>query len=508
MTPPAESGSQGVPHPGKAGLLFYAACAAILLCAAYVRFASLGGAPLHFDESTAARIVGYWLDGGDHAFNPVHFHGPLLGELGALSARLNGESSWHTLDILPLRCLPALAGLGVVALCLSAAPLSGRGPALCSAAFVALSPFVVHCNRLFIHESLLALFLAGALLLLAADTGSSRLWRPAAIGICLGLAAATRETFLVTIFSWAIAAFFLRPRISPKWSFGRMAIAGGVFLLVVCLVYSDFGMNPRGIPDFISTYWRYETTAGHEKPALYYARLFLSPSHHGRLWWWQGGVVLLGVAAIFMGRSREKNAARFCFFSGLLQAAVYSVIAYKTPWLMLVPWLHFLVAAGFGAAALLGTRPAVRVPSAALLGGLLAFQGLQAWRVAFRYPSDARNPFAYVPTSPGVGEWTGRAVRWLRDSGDAGGTVAVIGPRYWPLPWYLRGLPEVGYWPSPPRDMARYPLVIAMPDVSLAVGELLATTHTAVPEGLRGDTPVLVFFRNDIWQKNTGSQKP
>jgi hypothetical protein len=139
-----------------------------------------------------------------------------------------------------------------------------------------------------------------------------------------------------------------------------------------------------------------------------------------------------------------------------------------------------------------------------VLAALLAWDLAQSRLAAFRFPSDDRNPFAYVPTAPGVGRWTGRFVGWVLERGEPGAVAGVIGARYWPLPWYLRGLPKVGYWAALPEGGEAMPLVVAMPDAAEAVSLALAETHCAVPEGLRTDTPVLVFVRNDIWEARVG----
>lgn len=506
--------------------LFVFAGIGIFLLAAWLRLAGLSTAPLHFDEAVQARIAASHLDApmprsngqagdAETVFNPRHFHGPLPGYAAAATARLAGEKTWQALTKGALRIVPAVSGLAVVLLLLGSAPLIGRIAALWAAAFAAVSPFLVHYNRLFIHENLLALFLMAALFLLGL---SSKYRVPVwTVGIFLGLAAATKETFVLAPVSWAIAAMVVYP--SPASWFRshlpQLLAAGAAFLAVIFVFYSGFGARPAGMLDFFSTYWSYQLGEGHEKSSGYYAGLFLLPSHYGRLWWWQGGMILLAAVSLFQkpDATPVPAAARFCFLAGLLQAGAYSLLPYKTPWLMTVPWLHFLLAAGMGSAALASCeafgkcRPLLRAAAAALLVGLLAFQGLQAWRVAFRYPSDTRNPFAYVPTAPGIESWTARSVRWLKSGDWIKDTVSVIGPAYWPLPWYLRDVPHVGYWPGPPDGISGHAMVIAMPGFAPLLSVELAKTHVAVPEGLRSDTPVLVFVRKDIWEARCGDAR-
>jgi uncharacterized protein (TIGR03663 family) len=486
--------------------LFLALAGAALALSAWLRFAALDRAPLHADESTGAKIVGTYLATGGLRFDPKHFHGPLLHRIGGAASRLAGSTGWGDLEIGPLRAVAASAGCLLVLCALAFAPLVGRGPALAAGAFLGFSPPLVHFSRIYIHETLLAVCAAAALL------AAARWWRrpgvlPALLcGLALGLAAATRETFVLAPAGWMAAALALRLRpAAPARAWVRHGIlCAAVAAAVAAIFYGEFGARPSGIADFAATYLGYEVTPGHEKPPGYYAALMLGPHFHGRLRWWTGGTLVLA-AFSFLLPGRGGVAGRFLFLAGLAQGAVYSCIAYKVPWLMVVPWAHIAASAGCCAAGWAAEGPALRrAVAGVVLAALLAWDLAQSRLAAFRFPSDDRNPFAYVPTAPGVGRWTGRFVGWVLERGEPGAVAGVIGARYWPLPWYLRGLPKVGYWAALPEGGEAMPLVVAMPDAAEAVSLALAETHCAVPEGLRTDTPVLVFVRNDIWEARVG----
>jgi predicted membrane-bound mannosyltransferase len=91
-----------------------------------------------------------------------------------------------------------------------------------------------------------------------------------------------------------------------------------------------------------------------------------------------------------------------------------------------------------------------RIGAALLLVGLIGESVWQTRQAAFRLPADPRSPFAYVHSSPDV-----LKVRPLADAALArhpGDVVKVVSEEYWPLPWYLRHLANVGYWNTPPAD--------------------------------------------------------
>jgi predicted membrane-bound mannosyltransferase len=110
----------------------------------------------------------------------------------------------------------------------------------------------------------------------------------------------------------------------------------------------------------------------------------------------------------------------------------------------------------------------------------------------FLRPADARNPFAYVHSSPDV-----RKLRELAEAALArqpAGIIRVISEEYWPLPWYLRTVPatSVGYWPAPPAacDGA---LVIASAAQAVAVRARLRGDYHESYLGLRPGFLCVVF---------------
>jgi len=76
-------------------------------------------------------------------------------------------------------------------------------------------------------------------------------------------------------------------------------------------------------------------------------------------------------------------------------------------------------------------------------------QAHQTRLAAFLRPADARNPYAYVHSSPDVLELT--ALAGATHTQTPNGIIRVISEEYWPIPWYLRALPanSIGYWPHP-----------------------------------------------------------
>jgi uncharacterized protein (TIGR03663 family) len=487
----------------------------VLAVALVPRTANLGERPVHADEATGARITARLMESGDYRFDPHHYHGPTLGALGALTARAAGASGWRDLEITPLRVVPVVAGVLVVMLPLLGRRRYGDVPMLAAAMLLACSPLLVYFSRMYIHEMLLALF--GGLALWQA-TGTRARWLA---GLWVGLMYATKETFAISMIAWAAAAAAVylmekrgRPDLQAVWAAcWRDVLAGGALAMVVALVaYTGGFRNWQGAVDAVRTYFIYETVAGHDKPFGWYAQLMVWPELRGGHRWGEPLVALLGMAAVLVALRpgalprASRLAVMFLGISALAHLLVYSVISYKTPWLMVLPWAHVAVLGGFAFChPWLERRRVFAVAAALVLAVTVAAQFSQVARSSFRYASDSRNPLAYPATSSDITTMEA----WISALDEAAPwqsiePIGVIGADYWPLPWYLRHHQHVGYWAEPPENLARLPLVFDLAGIDAILGD----THVPIPRGLRDGLPVTAWVREDFWDAFITAEPP
>jgi len=505
----------------KSRLLFYILGAVtVLAVAGWLRFDTLNERPLHFDEGINARILAERLEHQTYEFNPSHFHGPLLSVAALQTARLRGESSWPELTVPTLRLTVAVCGLLLVVVTFLFRPLLRPGAGLAAAAFVATSPLLVYYSGMFIHEIPFALFGAISLMALLALLERPCLLYAALFGAGAGLMASTRETVVISLLAWAIASLiWLRQTHSGssvkelarhvwKVKVPLLVFAAALGLVLVVIHYSDFMRHPAGVLEFFKTFFVYTPEAGHEKPASYFVQLLLWPKVSGGVWWTEIGVLLFALYGYFRYPAGTcRVACWFLFHAGLIHFVVYSLIAYKTPWLVCLAWVHLCLAAGMGVVQLLvEARGRWKIPAAALVLAVLCWQGVQSHRVISRFASDARNPYAYVPTSIDLVRMTD----WLdglaeRNPELNAEPVAVVGSYYWPLPWYLRGFDRIGYWKETPEGSANMPLLLVLPADEL---DALEATHVLFPRGLRHEVPVTVAIRKDIWERELLNDAP
>ncbi|MEI6604972.1 MAG: flippase activity-associated protein Agl23 [Verrucomicrobiota bacterium] len=483
----------------------------IFAIGALLRFDGLASRPFHCDEATGARITARRMESGNSQFDPQHFHGPLLSSLAMPLCRARGETCWQDLTKGSLRLVPAIAGCLLVLLPLAWRRRWGDAPMLLAAALLATSPLLVYYSRMFIHESLFGLL--GMLTLMVALTKPK--W--GLPGVCLGLMFATRETFVISTLAWLGAAglvalgrreWWTHASLSGAWRMWRgpllFSLASAV--LTAGYFYSDGLHHPAGILDAVRTFFVYKTGAGHDKPFFYYLNFLTVPHKSGGVWWYGTPVAvlaLLAFAASFRRGAMDEKlrlTSRFLGYAALGHFIIYGLIAYKTPWLMVLPWAHVCVLAGLNLAGLAGMRRLWQVALLVLVCLALASQYRQTRYAIGRLASDARNPFAYVPTRrdlESVESWLPQlAAKAPQHTVEP---LAVIGSGYWPLPWYLRSFKAIGYWQEPPPNIADFAIVFCVPESTAAVMTQLATTHQLLLRGLRDNVALSMFIRNDIW---------
>lgn len=471
--------------------------ALIALVALGLRTIDLGRRPMHADEGNQGVKTGELLEQGRYAFDPRDHHGPTLYYAAAGAAQLRGQRTLAGLSEITLRLVPALFGTAsVILLAWLAAPL-GRWPALAAALLAAVAPPAVYYSRYFIQESLLVTFTLATLLCLRRwwQSGLTR-WALAA-GVGAGLMQATKATAPLFLCAAALALLVTRAGARPATRRpGRDALAAaGAALLAAALLYASFGINPSGLRDALGTYahalTRFGSDApptGHEKPWWYYLSLF-GLLREGGLLWHQAAFSVLALAGTGLACVRREPFPRAVALYGVLILAVFSALPYKTPWhaVHFVPVFALLAAVALSAVShLCCGRPIAAAIAFATAGTLLH----QTRLTSFLRPADWRNPWAYVHSSPDVLKF--RALVDAARSQSPGQPIRVISEEYWPLPWYLRGLAEVGYWHAPPADCDGA-LVISSSNQAEAVRARLHRTYRESFLGLRPGVVLVVF---------------
>ena len=411
---------------------------------------------MHTDEAVNAYIVGQLLAGKSFAYDSRDRHGPMLAVLALPLARLQGAKAFSDLTESELRLTTVLAGTVTILLFGAAVEMFGFVPCLIAALLFACAPLSVYYDRYFIHESLFVAATFGLILSVWCACKTHSAWQAALTGACAALMLASKETALLHFFALAVAAIVFwrwnlrgkRPRL--VWKPRAFLAAAAVFLLMSILLFTWFGSNWKSLSELLHAAPNVFARAGgegHQKPFWYFAQLLTGG-------WSGGAIVTLACIGWFQTmRTRDQSAYGFLAFYALFVTILYSLIPYKTPWLALNFWLPIAVFAGLAIESLWRMPAKYPVRRTAIRAASILITVLAAILIAhdtgqrvFLHPADEANPYAYAHTSEDILGLPAEIERLGRQNGIAVPRIAVVAADPWPLPWYLRHFPNVGFW--------------------------------------------------------------
>jgi uncharacterized protein (TIGR03663 family) len=529
----------------KAAVWLIVAFAAIFAVAVAFRTPKLAERPFHGDEAVQAFKAGQELyEKGVYAYDPEEYHGPTLYYLTVPVLRLCGVKDFADTNEIHYRLVPVIFGLATILCLWGMRDGLGRRATTVAALLTALSPAIVFYNRYYIQESLLVFFTFTTLMAGWRYTRRRNTLWAVMCGASLGMMHSTKETCVITYLG--VAAAFL---LTPLWAWlhdeehplNRLLRRGqsedlrprlvrhvlaflGAGALVSMTFFSSFFTNLQGIVDSVMTYTVYinravDTGIHHHEP-LYYLKLFAYTHRAAGPWWSEGlilGLAAIGAAsALFRhdhdGKPGNVHFLRFVAVYAVVTTIIYSSIQYKTPWSFLSTFQSMILLAGAGAVVLLRFIPnlpagarAFRYAPKAVVGIVLALLaahlGWQAYLANFDYYDDPRNPYVYAHPVSGV-KRLGARVQGVAEYHPKGREMVVksITPElnYWPLPWYLRQFPNVGYWLEIPEDCDA-PAVITTPRAAREVHARFKDEYISSFYGLRPGVNLILFIRQDIW---------
>ncbi len=466
---------------------------AIIALAFALRVAWLDLKPAHFDEGVNGAFVDAMTHQGYNAYDPTNFHGPLHFYILFVSQTLFGRSLWA------LRMPLVLFSTASVGMMLAFRRHLGIGACLLAALAMAISPAFSFYGRYAIHESAFVFFLMLATWGLAglwSRGATTHLW---ATGLGITGAVLTKETYVVHLFALGGAAAVVwwsggRARVAgQQWKVGDLGAVAAVCAGLIVFFYSGGFLNWESVPGLWRTFAPWLATgtkgeSGHEKDWWYWLSLL------GRYEW----PALLGLIVTLRISWRGTNLiARGLAVMSLATLAVYSAIAYKTPWcLIALAWpLHLL----FGYTVLRAARRVDGWFPWLIAGPALAVSLALALQLNFRKFTDETEPYVYVQTLPDI-EKVLTPLRTLvaRDSVARHLLGHVVMADTHPLPWLLGDYPHVVFldFDALPESLDAAFLLIDE-QLQETIEPLLRHTYFFEPLRLRGqsDGTALLYLR-------------
>lgn len=494
--------------------------------AADFRLPYLAERPMHADEAIlATKYVDFWKT-AVFQYDNKDYHGPGLHNLTRAFGWVSRWSHPDQLNDAKLRRVVAVCGILLIALTLLAADGLGRLGTALGMLLLAVSPMEVFYSRYFIMEVPLVFWVAVFLFSCWRYTQSLNAKWLILAGGALGFQHATKETFVLNfgaaVCGWiavkvVCGSFSARPTNRLSLSPAKRGVAKPwLWVLIVGLIvsvslYSSGFKNWQAVKDSFTTYGHYLNRSegvGHEKPWHYYLTLVFW--RKDGLLWSEGLIGMLGIVGManaLLGTHRNNARQAFLVFLTIYTLAlftVYSLLSYKTPWCILGAQYSLTLLAGVGAAVLWHA-----IEGRIAKGIYIGVMTVGIWHLCkqtdlatHEYRTDPRNPYVYSHTSTNVPQLVARLQEFakLRPHGLS---VQVIDRDYgWPLPWYLRKMPNIGYQFDVPAQLDAA-VIIADSDKKEEVAAKLGgrAYESSSIYGLRPNVMLVMFVEQSLWNE-------
>ncbi|HZF39472.1 MAG TPA: flippase activity-associated protein Agl23 [Blastocatellia bacterium] len=513
-----------------------------VIVAVWLRFDQISVKPFHHDEGVNSHFLLNLANHGEYKYNPENYHGPTLYYFAFLALRVFGASD------LALRFTPALFGVLTALMVWLLRKHLGLIGTPVAAFLMAVSPGLVYFSRDFIHEMPFGCFSLGVVVGAWRYVESKNFTWLALAATSAGLLFATKETAIVTAVVMIIAALcaeaweirrrlavmrgivpanfareFRRDWMEVAPSLDHALAAVMIFVFINIFFYSSFFTNWQGVQDAVKSI------------ALWTSR---RNSEHVKGFWYYIGVLpklelplLIGslLAGIFIAR----RGTRFWLFIAawtLGLTLAYSIIGYKTPWLMISFLIPMALLSGHAAQRIYGaaTLISLRLLWAAALVVVLIFNVRLAWTVNFDKYDDNSNGSGYftragrrldlIPYVDGLYGYvyaqTDRdifeLIQTIKSETDklpsgADTPIYVAMPEYWPLPWHLRDYKNASYSGSLPAaggpSQISQPIIIANVNQQSILNGMPGWRELPRAFKLRPGVELVIYVRDDAEQR-------
>ena len=446
----------------------------IFLIAAVLRLYDLDLVPLHHDEGVNGNFLVRLVREGAYTYDPQNYHGPTLYYFSALipwiAKVLFGSAARdnYGLTTFMIRLVPVVFGLATIGLVFLLRRRLGTVGTLAAALMLALSPGAVYLSRYYIHETLFLFFTLGIVVAAVRfyDERNPAYLMPGAASAALLFA--TKETAMISVGVLLIAlgmtwAYMRLIRSTSKSRNSRrnratqrlidelggnkilvtnIGLAVVVFVVLYVLFYSSFFTNSKGISASLQTFaiWTKTGQEAHVHPAWMYL-VWLARQ--------ESPLLFLGAAGAAIAVLRPRNLfALFCGLWSFGLIAAYSLIPYKTPWLVLNFVVPLALIAGYALQAIYEMDHRLLVLAGVILAGAAAVATYQTIDLNF-FNYDNDDPYyvyVYAHTTRSTLDLVNEVERIAKETSGKTTGITIVSPDYWPLPWYLRNFNRVGYF--------------------------------------------------------------
>lgn len=274
------------------------------------------------------------------------------------------------------------------------------------------------------------------------------------------------------------------------------------FAFVGAVFFSSFFTYPQGIIGAFEAYAFWTKTG--VKDHIGETTLYLE-----WLWKLEYPIVLLSAIGILIAFFTAKH--RFAMFVGLWAFGLflaYSLIPYKTPWLMLSFLLPMCIISGYAIQKMVN-QPNELLKIVGVVVFLSSFTVLtyNSYDLNFRRYDDDSLTYVYAHTRRSFLEMVQKIDYYAEKSGKGKqAVIQIVSPEYWPLPWYVRDYENANFY-GRAIDVKDAELIVAEKDKQDAdIFRRYRTNYRVVGEySLRPGVDLILLVRKDIADSDTKS---
>lgn len=438
---------------------FFSILLAFILIGLFLRTFEISIRPFHSDEGVNYLFLKQIGEKGYYPYSHENYHGPSFFYSAYLSLKVFGHNDFG------MRAASIFYGMLCLLLLIFFSGRESRTFSVVALALFALSSSLIFHSRYAIHETLFVFSTLWVFFHLYSWCSAHRARDLYGLSLALAVLIATKETFVINLSCLALVCLaFGDIRLHLReLSKQREHLQYG-FILGLIVIFAFFTGGFQWFPGIREMFMAVqqwvgrgvEIDTGHFKPFLYYTKdVIFKAEPHLLLALFISLVVALNVliassfSLIPKARIRFSSYLQFVFsknlrllralsFWSLGVCLVYSLVPYKTVWLIINLTLPLLL--------VLATFLALLVESCnrrrKILGIMLFFVVLvsslfHAYRYNFKIPYGSENPYSYVHTSAGMLEMIGDIEAYWKDKNPKASVLIGVNS-YWPLPYYFR----------------------------------------------------------------------
>ena len=510
-------------------------CTVLLLFFGATRLYNLSARPLHHDEGVNGLFMKTLIESNNWKYDPKNYHGPTLYYLQliptwVLSYINDGAGSFNPHSVSGLtpvgvRLPIALVGILTLFLILNCWPMLGRVGAASACLFAGASCDLLFYNRYFIHESYMVLFTVIAIFNAYRYRQTKDPFYAYIVGLASTLLFSTKETALfhfgvliaalvcAKLTKWLADGRREKIEIRQFWDAPNRVLDGlknhapvifAICILFWAMLFSSMLTNFRGPLDSVRSYffWGAEgVESGHVKPFFYYFTSILNR--------YEAVLLIFSFIGVILAFVKNEIKGLFLAYWTLGMAAFYSLVPYKTPWLVMDIVLPMTFVAGFGVQTvydevrrrLPGIRGRIVLIAFASIGLFLMIgEARETYLVNFvEYDSDV-HPQIYAHTLRDIKDMLAKIDAAATRAGGKDAVINIFSDQYWPLPLYLIQYRNARFWGNSYADCKDpdAPILIVIPQLQPQVDARLKDLYNIKTFLLRPGVGLALYTNTNL----------